>query len=319
MSTSNGKIAVLFAAGFALARGYAASPALQPGDQITAVSAKAAPDYVRVHRKGGGYATEYYSFGEGGHIGGPMTDLSIDPLKFMDVARVISVPLSEQNYVPSHDPKTTTLLIMVYWGLTDVPPRLGADPWVSNLSNIENKAADAQSFAKAKAAAGAPGGFHSQDSSFGIDDGTLSEMAAQETIMNIENQQRAHQDFMNASMLGYDTEDVIGTDYGNNVRGTPMALHRQTLVDEIEDNRYFVVLMAYDFQMLWKQKKHKLLWETRFSLRQRHNEFDRDLEGMARAAEAYFGQNSAGLIHRPVPVGRVDIGPMKVVGAPEDK
>jgi len=38
-----------------------------------------------------------------------------------------------------------------------------------------------------------------------------------------------------------------------------------------------VVLMAYDFQLLWKEKKHKLLWETRFSIRQRHNDFDRQL------------------------------------------
>jgi hypothetical protein len=308
----------LFAAGFALARGYAASPALQPGDQITAVSAKAAPDYVRVHRKGGGYATEYYSFGEGGHIGGPMIDKSIDPLKFVEVARTISGPLSEQNYVPGHDPKTTNLLIMVYWGLTDVPPRLGNDPWMSNLSNVENKAHAYQSGALGGGAGGSSG-YHHPDGSAGIPDWLLDQMSAQETIMNIENQQRAHQDFMNASMLGYDTEDVIGTDYGNNIRGTPMALHRQTLVDEIEDNRYFVVLMAYDFQMLWKEKKHKLLWETRFSLRQRHNNFDESLEGMARAAEAYFGQNSAGLIHRPVPVGRVDIGPMNVVVAPENK
>jgi hypothetical protein len=144
-------------------------------------------------------------------------------------------------------------------------------------------------------------------------------MSAQETIMNIENQERAHQDYLNACMLGYDAEDVVGTDYGNNLRGSPMAMHRDALVEEIEDNRYFVVLMAYDFQMLWRDKKHKLLWETRFSLRQRHNEFDKGLEGMARAASAYFGQNSAGLIHRPVPVGHVDIGPLKDLGAPEDK
>jgi hypothetical protein len=295
-----------------------AAPALQPGDQITAVSAKAAPDYAR-QRKNGRYVDEYYAFGEGGHIGGPMTDESIDSLKFIDVARTVSGPLSEQNYVPSHDPKTTNLLIMVYWGLTEVPHVFGADPWVSNLSDIEGKAASERSTANAQGSGSAGRGYHSKNSNDGVSDSTLAQMSAQETIMNIENQQRAHQDFMNASMLGYDTEEVIGTDYGNNVRGTPMALHRQTLVDEIEDNRYFVVLMAYDFQLLWKEKKHKLLWETRFSLRQRHNQFDRDLEGMARAAEAYFGQNSGGLIHRPVPVGRVDIGPIQVVGAPEDK
>ena len=286
-----------------------------PSDQITAVAAKAAPDYIRVRLKGGAYAPETYAFGEGGHIGGPMVDVSIDPLKFIDVARTISLPLAERNYLPTHDPKQTKLLIMVYWGLTQVPPPLNSSGWVSNLSAIENKAANA----RGSASGGGGNGYHHQDSSAGVPDWILDEMSAQETIMNIENQQRAHQDFLNASMLGYDTEDVVGTDYGNNLRGSPMAMHRDALVEEIEDNRYFVVLMAYDFQILWKDKKHKLLWETRFSLRQTHNNFDKNLEGMARAASAYFGQNSGGLIHKPVPVGHVDFGPLKVVGAPEDK
>jgi hypothetical protein len=292
-----------------------------PSDQITAVASKAAPDYVRVRLKGGGYAAETYAFGEGGHIGGPMVDVSIDPMKFMDVARTIALPLAERNYVPSHDPKATKLLIMVYWGLTQTPPPLSSSGWMSNLSAIENKAADAKSFSQAASSGGGGGahGYHSPDSNAGVPDWMLDEMSAQETVMNVENQQRAHQDFLNASMLGYDAEDVVGTDYGNNLRGSPMAMHRDALVEEIEDNRYFVVLMAYDFQMVWKQKKHKLLWETRFSLRQKHNEFDKSLEGMARAASAYFGQNSGGLVHRPVPVGNVDIGPMKVLGAPEDK
>jgi hypothetical protein len=290
-------------------------------DQITAVAAKAAPDYVRVRLKNGAYEPETYAFGEGGHIGGPMVDVSIDPLKFIDVARTISVPLAERDYIPSHDPKNTKLLIMVYWGITQVPPPLNSSGWVSNLSAIENKAAAAKG--SAGASGGVPGGagkgYHPADSNAGLSDSMLDEMSAQETIMNIENQQRAHQDFLNASMLGYDTEDVVGTDYGNNLRGSPMAMHRDALVEEIEDNRYFVVLMAYDFQILWKDKKHKLLWETRFSLRQTHNNFDKNLEGMARAASAYFGQNSGGLIHKPVPVGHVDFGPLKVVGAPEDK
>jgi hypothetical protein len=289
-----------------------------PSDQITAVAAKAAPDYFRVRLKDGTFAPETYAFGEGGHIGGPVADVSIDPMKFIDVARTISLPLAQRDYIPSHNPNATKLLIMVYWGLTDVPPPLDSSSWVSNLSATENKAVNYRGTGSSTTIAGSKG-YHSPNSNSGVPDWLLDEMSAQETVMNVENQQRANQDYLNACMLGYDAEDVVGTDYGNNLRGSPMAMHRDALISEIEDNRYFVVLMAYDFQVLWKQKKHKLLWETRFSLRQRHNNFDSSLEGMARAASAYFGQNSAGLIHRPVPVGRVDIGPLKVLGAPEDK
>jgi hypothetical protein len=65
--------------------------------------------------------------------------------------------------------------------------------------------------------------------------------------------------------------------------------------------------MAYDFQLLWKEKKHKLLWETRFSISERRNQFDKALPIMARYASQYFGQASNGLVRTRVPEGNVDI------------
>jgi hypothetical protein len=37
------------------------------------------------------------------------------------VAQTIAVPLASQNYVPAKDPKSTRLMIMVYWGTTIAP------------------------------------------------------------------------------------------------------------------------------------------------------------------------------------------------------
>jgi hypothetical protein len=91
------------------------------------------------------------------------------------------------------------------------------------------------------------------------------------------------------------------------------------LIDDVEDDRYFVVLMAYDFQLLWKEKKHKLLWETRFSIRQRRNAFDQQLAAMAQYASRYFGQDSHGLIRQPIPEGQVILGELKVVGVDPEK
>ena len=118
-------------------------------------------------------------------------------------------------------------------------------------------------------------------------------------------------DKLNAMMLGYDS--WWSATQGDR-RGTSVGRDREDLRGEIEENRYFVVLMAYDFQLLWKQRKHKLLWETRFSIRQRHHDFDRDLPSIARYASRYFGQDTHGLIHDQVPLGRVDIGDMKSLG-----
>jgi hypothetical protein len=290
-----------------------------PGDQITAVAAKTSSDYIRKRGPDGKFPVEAYAFGEGGHYGGPMTDPSIDKLKFLDVARVISVPLAQQNYWPDKDPKVTKLLIMVYWGVTYVAPSVSSSSSFANLSSIQGKIAQSVGLANAAAASGGGGakGYHSANSNNGASDWELAEMSSAVTVMNIMNQQRAQTDFFTASMLGYDAAGVVGTDYGNYIRGTPLAVERNDIVDEVEDNRYFVVLMAYDFQLMWKQKKHKLLWETRFSIRQRHNNFDKDLAGMAKAASQFFGQDSHGLMRRQVPLGQVDIGPVESLGTVE--
>ena len=114
----------------------------------------------------------------------------------------------------------------------------------------------------------------------------------------------------NASLLGYDS----WWDATAGFEGTPLEHRRDDMVAELEHDRYFVILMAYDFQLMWKEKKHKLLWETRFSIRQRHNNFDDALAGMAKAASEYFGQNTGGLVRRDTPLGRVDIGTVKALG-----
>jgi hypothetical protein len=110
-------------------------------------------------------------------------------------------------------------------------------------------------------------------------------------------------------MLGYDSEGLIGTEFGQQgLEGTPLAHQRDDLISEIEANRYFVVLMAYDFQVLWKQKKHKELWETRFSIRQLRHDFGQELPSIAMFASQYFGQDTKGLVRKPVPIGHVNIG-----------
>ena len=126
-------------------------------------------------------------------------------------------------------------------------------------------------------------------------------------------------DFQNARLLGYDSEGVIGTDYGRNLLLT--ALHRKTedLTEEIEDNRYFVVLMAFDFQLMWKQRKPKLLWETRFSIRERRNDFGLALPAMAQDASRYFGQDSHGLIRERLPDTNIILGEPKVLDYEPEK
>lgn len=274
--------------------------ATEAGEGVTAVASNASSDYVRAKLPDGSFQPEYYSFGKGGCWGGEIHDPTIDKLGFLDVAHVIAAPLATQKYLPARDPKTTRLLIMVYWGTTAVPEGSNNSIAYSNYSNAE-------STLKAAMNPFNPEPIMAQNAA-------IAQWSAAMTIVNIENQQRTHTNWRNAAMLGYDSAGVIGTEYGNHVRGSALGEYRDELVDEIEENRYFVVLMAYDFQLLWKERKHKLLWETRFSIREANHQFDRDLPSMAQYASQYFGQDSHGLVRRIVPMGHVDIGSVKSLG-----
>lgn len=265
-------------------------PNLRAGDSVagvTAVSSQVSDDYVRARLADGSFQPEAYAFGDGGNWGGPMSDATIDKLHFTDVVRVIAEPLASQKYVPARDPATTRLLIMVYWGTTTVPDPPDESPLYQqyfrdlaeyNLLMAQGLVAEADAVLTA--------GLH---------------------ILAIANRQRDAINFRNAAMIGYDASGLVETDRGKYLAHTALGLDTRDQVAEIEENRYFVVLMAYDFRLLWKEKKHRLLWETRFSISERHNQFDKALPVMARYASQYFGQPSKGLVRNRVPEGHVEV------------
>jgi TonB family protein len=114
-------------------------------------------------------------------------------------------------------------------------------------------------------------------------------------------------DVRNARMLGFDFPSAM----------SPFKIDPLDLVTEIESNRYFVGLVAYDFQLLWKEKVRKVLWVTRYSIREHRNEFDRDLPAISLYASQFFGQDSHGFVVKRIADGRVDVGPVKNVDAAE--
>jgi hypothetical protein len=255
-----------------------------------AVASKVSPDYIRAKMPDGSFKPEFYSFGKGGFWGSEIDDKTIDSLSFMDVAHAIAPALSSQKYVPATDPKATRLLIMVYWGTTTVPPpyemdslyrgyHAAAEEYRLLLSEIPPAVDEANAVLSS--------GLH---------------------MLEMENHIRDRTDFKNAAMLGYDMSGLVGTDWGNYLSHTAAKTERNDEVEELEENRYFVVLMAYDFQLLWKEKKHKLLWEARFSINEKHNEFDKALPAMASYASRYFGQPSHKLIRRRLLQDNVEIG-----------
>jgi hypothetical protein len=265
---------------------------------VTAVASKVSSDYVRAKAPDGSFLPEYYSFGAGGKWGGEISDPTIDKVRFLDVAHVIAGPLAGQKYLPATDPKATRLLIMVYWGTTVPPVRAEEDPMYNNYQQALDEYRILMESKQPEEA-----------------DAVLTAGLKQ---LSLANHVRDEIDFKNAKMLGYDADGLIGTEYGKYIEHTALGLNQKDEVAEIEEHRYFVVLMAYDFQMLWKEKKHKLLWETRFSISERRNAFDAALPFMAHYASRYFGRDSHGLLREAVPEGTVQIGEVKSIGVVDE-
>jgi hypothetical protein len=275
-------------------------------EEFEAISGRTSPDYVRIRQADGSFKPESYAFGRGGYWSGPLDDKTIEKMSFLDIAHIMAVPLAAEGYVTARDPKTTNLLIMVYWGTTFAPEHASDTPVYNHLADAE-------------AAFTAAHGSMTQTngrSKFMPGDPLFEEVTTAIAAVQAENRMRDNQDRRNAMMLGYDSLWDATFDAQN---GTPLEVQKRDMLSELEEYRYFVVLMAYDFQLLSKQKKHKLLWETRFSIREHVNAFDLQLPAMALGASKYFGSDSKGLVHDTLPEGRVELGEVKNLGVVPNK
>jgi hypothetical protein len=260
-------------------------PTARAADGITAVFSRTSDDYSRATLPDGSFEAETYAFGDGGYYGSAIRDDTIDNLTFRDVAHTIADSLAGKNYIAGRDPNRTKLLIMVYWGATD----------------------GAMDFSSLRAASSGDGRLRrgSGSQSYG-DDYASNSWGLATGIYGAASTQAQMTDTRNAKILGYLDEITL--------QGAKARRERYDLLNEVEYSRYFVVLMAYDFQLMWKHKEHKLLWESRFSVREQGNDFTMALPAMAKYASDYFGQDSHGLVRTRVPDGRIYMGDPTIIG-----
>jgi hypothetical protein len=292
-------------------------------DLVVSVFASASPDYRRTRADNGKWQPETYAFGEGGVTLSAMKDDTIEKLHFLDVVRTIAPALARENYVPCNpgDPRSADLLIMVYWGATH------------GTEDTSHEAAYemAQEFIPpprplmSPAPNGGSGTAMVSDPSTSGRGGEAEALKAQQveidsvlqqslTLTTMANRQRDKENYATATLLGYLPEMLRVRDLGL----TALAYRRDDVMAEIEEARYYVVLMAYDFRLLSEHKERRIRWEARFSVRERRNDFGARLAAMTAAAAPFFGQDSGGLTHQSPRAGHVDYGTPHVVGYQTD-
>jgi hypothetical protein len=256
-----------------------------------AVSSTASEEYTQQKFGPGAAKPESYLFFQGKFFGGTTRDPNLEHAQFNDIVKTLAGSMVHQNYFPTKDPKNADLLIVVHWGTTTVYEN-------------PNRQDDLQRKNDAIAAEQAAG--PSMDHS-----AINQELAIADLEQGVEENSIAY----NARLLGF--RDQL------NKESAKLASSSSGMSDEeiglkllLNEERYFVILMAYDFHTMKKGTRPKLLWSTRFSIRSPGNTFTASLPVMSKAAEDYFGRAVDGLkFEKPdVPKGKVDVGVPRVVG-----
>lgn len=277
------------------------------GSLVTAVFSRVSNGYQREKLPDGTFKREYYALTNGHYYPGLGKNRSIDAVKFPQVAKLTAQFLALQNYYLAENAKTADLLLEISWGTTlpfnDSVMKANAASFYSAFNAMKSSASAAADTPRSIDGIQSPGAAVAQAASDAF------------TQMLFENQMfedmRRNADERNAKLLGY-VEEI---NRGNTIArfaGAGDAYH--DLIDDIENERYYVIIAAYDFHTAQKEAKLKPLWITRVSIQAQGNKFNETLAAMLDRASRYFGQDSGRLLRQYQPEGKVKLGELQVMG-----
>ncbi|HTL67369.1 MAG TPA: hypothetical protein VL200_06895 [Lacunisphaera sp.] len=277
------------------------------GSLVTAVFSRVSNGYQREKLPDGTFKREYYALTNGHYYPGLGKNHSIDAVKFPQVARLVSQFLALKNYYLAPDAKSARLLLEIAWGTT-IP--FNDSVYQANASSFYS-AYNLMRSTAAAAAGSAPSLEGIQSPAASVAQAANEEFTQQLYQMQMFEDMRRNADEHNAKLLGY----VDEINRGNTIaRFAGAGDTYRDLIDDIENERYYVIIAAYDFQAAQKEGKLKPLWITRVSIQAQGNKFNETLAAMLDRASHYFGQDSGRLLRQYQPEGKVKLGELQVMG-----
>ncbi len=295
--------------------------ALNENDSVvTAVFSRSFNDYERPALADGSEKPLTYVIAKGGYAPGFGADETIDHVKFAGIVRILGKYLAKQSYFPAKDGKKADLMLVVHWGKT-TPFNDGT---YQNLMDLGLQGFE--TLQRMGSGIGrSPGDFHrSSDvpasamgaSTKDASKTALTEAATEEMIQGLNEirfaqDTRIEADRYNANLLGY-TAELKYRDNPSLYSGAGTAYY--DLLGDLESERYYVSVTAYDFQEALQHNHKKGLWRTVASIDARDNRFDERLMAMVERASRYFGRDSGHLIRQFQYTPHISFGELKALG-----
>lgn len=280
---------------------------------VTIYSRKS-PNYERTMGPDGKPEREHYAIGFGGRVDGTLWDQDQEKEQFPQIAGTIAQELARQNYYFAEKSADADLLIVLHWGRTNPYESANFVDGVGLAGDAYRALNDAENMSSALEPA-TPEQAEQTVSLVNEQQQAIQEANAQLdsalALLDMEKRQQSRRDEETARVLGY--TDALHRN--NDIAQFAGSTQFYDLLQEVRDPRYYVIVTAYDFEKITKNKnkrrKPKPEWVTRFSIRTRGSNFSDDLEEMAFRAGNYFGRDSGRLIRDYK--GEVEIGELQMV------
>lgn len=229
-----------------------------------------------------GLVPETYHIMKGNFYGGNVKDSGLDETSFETLAEALKMELVKQQYYPARDFKDGDLLIVVHWGLTEAPDD------------------DEEDF----------GSEDPEDTELAEDE----DFASEEESVAVENYDESKA--LSSRPIG---EKLLGFDKASDDNSLSLV-ERSKLLSQYYTERYFFIVMAYDWQAKRKTGESKLLWSTRFSLNSMGTNFVDSFPALFRGASDYYGVNLEGMAQAVTNFGEgeVTMGEVEVLDSAEN-
>lgn len=226
-----------------------------------------------------------YVFMTGRYFAGTTHDNSLDKTSFRTIAERLAPDLRQQDFYPAESLAKADLLLIVHWGVTYGNNRDSVTISTS-MENLFNLGIESEGAQREWDAAAAAGDFVAS----ALAQGKLAALH-DESRSNIQeialNQSAKTEDNATLLGLGVELQKPNTNPFGDE---RMKALYEMTL-----EERYFVIVMAYDVPALVSSKKLKRVWTLRASISTAGINFHQALDRMGNIASRYFGTRQEGV------------------------
>ncbi len=232
---------------------------------LVIVKSKATTSYLisRAFSKGG--VDQSYHMMKGRFYPGNIKENWEQSMPIDDIIKDVSVYLERNDYHLANESEESDLVIVLHYGIS---PGNRSNSELSGLTQNDQ-----------------------DDTIFRMSHRSRREISSMRSIEFQEDIRRKflkidnNEDFSLVELLGMDEAYRIRSSFGS---------ERQILDTLMRDERYFVILMAYDSNNFGNNKKP--LWSTHYNIRAKGQTFEQAIKDMNLVAGGYFGENNEELV-----------------------